>query len=95
MPYVTVAQLGGRSPSAAPRVDQTLVQFDVWAGSSAQGSLVARTLRAALVDLHNTVRAGTVLSISARTSPAYLPDRDYTPARDRYIVEAVVTAHVA
>lgn len=94
LPYVTVRQMGGRAP-ATVWVDGSLFQFEVWAASSAQASQVARTLRATLQELHNTTQAGVVLSVDARSTPFSMPDDSYTPARDRYILEADIVGHTS
>lgn len=70
------------------------LQLDCYAGSggNTQASLIARTVRAALADMPNVEHDDAVIA-HVRTNLRRLPDPDFAPARERYIVTADVTWH--
>lgn len=74
-----------------------LVQVDCYGSSNrdsahAEASLLARTIREALVAMPDATHTGCVVT-AARTSSRRLPDTDLDPARERYIVTCDLTLH--
>lgn len=96
-PLVRVTRFGGSPVLSRPLyLDAALVQFDVWGGSKHTAWKIAETSRALLAarlagDSHGE---GVVTGITFGEL-RWLPDRDYTPARPRYLFDATVFAHPA
>lgn len=74
-----------------------LVQFDCYAGAGEGGSveanLLARTVRAALVNVPTTSHSGGVVSGAQVGGMIGTTDGDLEPARDRYTITATLWVH--
>lgn len=73
-----------------------LVQLDCYAskeGGQEDASILARTVRQALIDLPNNEHADAVVTGCAIVGYLRNPDTFFEPARDRYILTATVWMH--
>jgi hypothetical protein len=102
-PWIRVTQLDAANATANLRVEHLvsyLMQFDVYAGeeatnAQAQASQLARTMRAALIDMQDTTIEGAVISGVEVRNDARLPDLDFSPPRERRVLTVEIWAHVA
>lgn len=83
--------------SPALHLVSALVQIDCYGSSNrdsahAEASLLARTVREAIVAMPQATHTGCVVT-AARTSSRRLTDTDLDPARERYIVTCDLTLH--
>ena len=83
--------------SKALHLVDCLVQIDCYGSSNrdsahAEASLLARTVREAVIAMPSASHTGAVVS-SARASSRRLPDTDLEPARERYIVTGTLSLH--
>ena len=97
-PWVKVTQFSEISLTKTLHVTQTDLQIECYGGSDldeAQGeaSLIARTVRAALNDMPESEHDGAVVSRVTFFGPRRVPDSDFDPARERFILDASVTSH--
>jgi hypothetical protein len=97
-PWVKVTQLDAQAVGGhrSDHLIQWLGQFDCYAGSGGQkeASAVTRTVRAALGELHDTDPEGVTVSGVRFVSCPRLPDGDdFEPARERYVLSAIVWMH--
>lgn len=97
-PWVRVTQLnaGDDTGSDVEHLIGFLLQFDCYAGASgkqAQASLLARTVRAALKSMPDQDFDTVVVSRVRFTTNARLPDGDFEPARERFVIDAIVQMH--
>lgn len=98
--WVKLTQLGGGQTSEGDHLVPFLVQLDCYAGSE-RGSdggqpeaiLLARTVRAALRDMHLASHADGTVTGSMVVNQARIPDDDFEPSRERVILTANVWAH--
>ena len=85
------------APASFPdHLVDALVQFDCYAGKEGgqeEASLLARTVRAAIVDMPNASHSGAVVTGAAIVGYLRNPDTMFEPARDRYIITATVWMH--
>jgi hypothetical protein len=99
-PWVRLTLLDAPSDGITDHLIANYVQLDVYAGDSGEdshedASLIARTVRAALVTIHQATHDGAVFTGPARID-GYTRSPDDSvdePARERYIVTATVWAH--
>jgi Protein of unknown function (DUF3168) len=105
-PWVRLTQLDASNQVELPvdRLITYLIQLDCYAGAAGldgsqqkQASLVARTVRDALDDLNetNTILGGTAIITRVRfaNGPFRSPDTVFEPARERFILDTLVTMH--
>lgn len=97
-PWVRLTQLdASNEPRSRPEhLIDYLIQCDCYAGrdgGQAQASLLARTVRAALDDMPSRSHTGAVVTRVKFTSMPRIPDTDYEPARERYILSGTVHMH--
>lgn len=83
--------------SPALHLVSALVQIDCYGSSNrdsahAEASLLARTVREAIVAMPQATHTGCVVT-AARTSSRRLTDTDLDPARERYVVTCDLTLH--
>jgi hypothetical protein len=97
-PWVRVFQLeaprAGKSP--ADYLIAYYLQLDCYSGTAgelAQASLLMRTVRAALTEMHDHDHDGAVVTGSRIHRARRFPDRDFTPPADRYMITATLWAH--
>jgi hypothetical protein len=84
--------------SKAERLISYLIQFDCYAGADetvarAEASLLVRTVRAALHVMPDQTFPDAVVTSVRFTSMFRRPDTDLEPARERWILDAVVHMH--
>lgn len=96
-PWVRIHQLDAANARNLP-VDHLItffLQLDCYAGADNdidEAELLARTVRAALDDMPNFSHAAVVSSVKFTGMPR-LPDEDFEPARERYVLDAMVVMH--
>ena len=88
---------GMNARSGALHLVHPLVQIDCYGsndrGTSAdEASLLARTIREAIVAMPAATHTGAVVT-AARASARRLPDTDFDPARERWIVTCELSLH--
>lgn len=86
--------------SRALHLTHALVQLDCYGGadrdtSEDEASLLARTVRVALHEMPDATHTGAVITAVADLSMHQAADPDLEPARDRFILQATITAHPA
>lgn len=86
------------APASYPdHLVDALVQLDCYAGAGEGGqeeaSLLARTVRAALVDAPNNDHDSAVVTGCAIVGYLRNPDTFFEPARDRFIITAQIWVH--
>jgi hypothetical protein len=98
-PWVKVTLLDEQPAPGSPALHLTgpLVQIDCYAGSDretaqARASLLARTVREAVHAMPAASHTGAVVT-SSRAGMRRLPDTDFDPARERYVLTCDLTAH--
>lgn len=97
-PWIKLTQIGDSVFSRSTRLVHAYLQFDCYGGNdkdTAQGeaSLLARTLRAALNDMPAATHTGAVVTGVVFTANRRVPDPDFTPDRERFILDATVYCH--
>ena len=99
LPWIRILTLDATPAptSRALHLAPALLQVDCYAGSQrdgaqAQASLLARTVQQVIHEMPASEHDGAVIT-SARASFRRLPDPDLEPARERYIVEAILVMH--
>lgn len=98
-PWVKITQLGATGLTKTLHVTQTNLQLDCYGGddvdtAQSEASLLARTVRAALNDMPEADLDGVVVSAVTFFGPRRVPDTSAgDPARERFILDANVTAH--
>jgi len=94
-PLVIVQRVGGLSV-AKENIDEAALQVSVFHTLDKQQecSLVARTIRAAIVAIQNdSVSAGVLVSGWEETGPQWLPDTTTTPPLARFVARYQVITH--
>lgn len=96
---VTLLDEGMHRGSRALHVVHPLVQIDCYGSSNrdsahAEASLLARTIREAIVAMAAASHSGAVVT-AARATQRRLPDSELDPPRERYIVTCELTLHAA
>lgn len=97
-PWVRLTQLdaGDEAGSGVEHLIGFFLQFDCYAGKTggqAQASLLAGTVRAALASMPDQDLATVVVSRVRFTTHARLPDIDFEPSRERFVLDAIVQMH--
>lgn len=102
-PWIRYSQLdaGNEIGSTPEHLLSYLVQFDCYAGDEAmrshlgqtEASDLARSVRAALHEMPDEEFAGAEVSNVRFLSMPHLPDQDFEPERERYILDAEITLH--
>lgn len=96
-PWVRVIQLDARNEqsSVAEHLIDYMVQLDCFAGTGglAEASLLARTVRAAVIEMGGLTISGTVVTGTRVLSMARIPDTDFEPAKERYALTVGAWAH--
>jgi hypothetical protein len=98
---VRVTQLDGADVSNVEHLIDYLVQFDCYAGKDAmddhvgqaEASLLARTVRAVLKAAKGQTIGGAVISSVRFQGMPRIPDPDFEPARERYVLTATIHMH--
>jgi hypothetical protein len=92
-PLVRVQRIGGGPTTRLARLDNPLIQIDVWGGPKATARLGIATILAwsarALVGTHDL---GVVNAVEAG-SLRWLPDESFAPARPRYSADLQLWLH--
>lgn len=89
-PLVRVSRIGG-GPTGAPHfLDRALVSCDVWGGTKYEARLIAATIIGALDEIEGYTLHGGYATGASPGSLRYLPDDTFSPAKPRYIADAVV-----
>lgn len=94
---VTLLDATDQPGSRAEHLIEGFVQLDCYASSDngqPEANLLARTVRAALRDMPGT-RGDAVVTGTKITGFARLPDLDFKPARERFVIDAQIWAHPA
>lgn len=97
-PLIVITRIGGAPEFTRPLVfERANVQLDVYGGPKRAAQVLARTAQLALSELDGVlddeVNAG---SVSCELGALrYVPDESFTPARPRYVLDAVVNAKAA
>lgn len=99
-PWIKVVQIGDAVFSESTHLVHAFLQFDCYGGKdidTAQGeaSLVSRTLRAALNDMPEATHSAAVVTGVVFTGRRRVPDPDFQPARERFILDATIYCHAA
>lgn len=99
-PWVRLTQLDATSVRSLERLIVYMVQLDCYAGKAgvdgsqqAQASLIVRTVRAALHAMPDTALDGMVVTSVRFIGMPRIPDSDFEPARERYVLTALIHAH--
>lgn len=96
-PWVRITQLDPKAvtPNAEERLVNFMVQLDCYAGEGgqAEASLLTRRVRQALTEMRLTTHSGAVVSDVQFGSCPRLPDTDFEPTRQRYVLTAMIYAH--
>lgn len=97
-PWVRVTQLdAANEPTSRPEhLIDYLIQFDCYAGSDGgqpEANLLTRTVRAALHDMPDADHDDAVVTDVRFTSMARIPDVEFEPARERFVLDATVYMH--
>lgn len=82
--------------SRADHLVAHFMQFDCYAtekGGLPEAATLARTVRAALVDIGDAQHEGAVITGARISGYGRFPDGELEPARERYIITATVWAH--
>lgn len=96
-PWVRIHQLDATNAPKLP-LDYLItyfVQLDCYAGADNdvdEAELLVRTVREALDDMPNFSHAAVVSSVKF-SGLSRLPDEDFEPARERYVLDAQVVMH--
>jgi hypothetical protein len=92
-PLARVQRIGGAPTSRLARLDNPLMQIDVWGGPKATALLGIETIRAwATRTLVGTHEGGVVTGVQAG-SLRWLPDESFAPARPRYSADLLLWLH--
>lgn len=97
-PWVKVTQVGDEVRSDSLHGLVGFLQFDCYGGDDideAQGeaSGLVRTVRAALNDMPSFDHVGAVVSVVRFGGSRRIPDTDFSPARERFVLDASVYFH--
>lgn len=98
-PWVRITLLG--DPSVDDPADHLVagyLQLDCYAGrdgGQAEADMLRRTVRAALGDIATASHVDAVVTGATVGGTLRLPDQDFEPARERYVVSATVWLHEA
>lgn len=97
-PWVRIFQIEAprAGKSTADHLIAYYVQVDCYSGTEGEledASLLTRTVRAALTEMHEHDHEGAVVTGSRIHRARRFPDRDFTPPADRYMLTATVWAH--
>jgi hypothetical protein len=97
-PWVRVTQLDAQDiPSSdSEHLIDFLVQFDCYAGSDGgqpEANLLARTVRESLREARDATHSGAVVTRARIVGHLRLPDQDFEPARERFVLTAAVHIH--
>jgi hypothetical protein len=103
LPWVRVTQLDGTDVSGVEHLIDFLVQFDCYAGKDAmddhvgqaEASLLARTVRAVLKAAKGHTLGGAVITNVRFQGMPRIPDPDFEPARERFVLTAEIHLHAA
>lgn len=102
-PWVRLTQLAATDVGGVERLIDYLVQFDCYAGATATrdyvgqaaASTLARTVRAVLKAVQGETYGGVVITSVGFQSMVRLPDTDFEPARERFVLTAAIHCHAA
>lgn len=99
-PWVRVTQLDAGQATRDPsdHLVEFFLQLDCYAGADGgkpQASLLTRTARAALQTIAQASHADAVVTGCRISGAARVPDTDFEPARERFVLTATVWAHAA
>lgn len=83
-PLVRLAVIGSNAV-AERRLERVHMQFDCYADTDPEAALLARTVRAALVESGGYITATAVLAGADGTAVLPLPDESFTPVANRWI----------
>lgn len=98
-PWVRVTQLDASQDDTSQfdHLVEFYLQLDCYAGATGgqpEASLLARTVRAAVIDMPGE-HDDCIVTRARISGAARVPDQALEPARERVIVTAIVTAHPA
>lgn len=96
--WVRLTLLDARQTDTPDHLVDFYVQLDCYEGdndppSSVEAFTLAKQVRAELVEMQLVTHAGAVVSGVEINGMSRLPDEDFEPARERYILTADVWAH--
>lgn len=98
-PWVSVILIDPRNAGASSQFEhlvEHMVQLDCYAGEQggqAEASLLARTVRAAMVAIPDVDHDNVVVSVVTFSGMPRVPDTNFKPTRERYALTAHVYAH--
>lgn len=94
-PTARLTRVGGEPVTNYPlHLDRARIQHDVWGGPRSRAHAGAQLLRRVLLDAVGAHETGVITGVEFG-SLMRLPDQIFTPARERYLFDAVVYAHPA
>lgn len=96
-PWVKFTQITDLSLTQTLYATQTALQFDCYGGdeidlAQQEAKTLVLTLRSALNDMPDATHSGAVVAAVTFYGPRRVPDPDLEPDRERYILDATVTA---
>ena len=92
-PLMRINQYGGSPVFSKPLyLDRAAMQFDCYGGAKVLARQLADAVRSELAAMVGSHSLGVVTSVEFGEM-RYLPDDSYSPAKPRWIVEAVVYSH--
>lgn len=94
-PCLTIRRIGG-IPTERRRLDQARIEVQAWGvpGASETVSLLARTARAALLDMEGqTVEGAVCTAVDDDLALTWLPDDSRDPTVPRYVFGVAVHLH--
>lgn len=99
-PWIKFTQIADTSLTKTLHATQTALQFDCYGGedldlAQEEAKDLALTLRSALNDMPDASHSGAVVTAVTFFGPRRVPDSDFEPARERYILDATVTSRRA
>jgi len=93
-PLLRLVRIGGAPVSSATlHLDAAAMQLDAAGGSKADARRLLDTARAELADMNLATHTGAVVTAVTFGPSRYLPDKDFTPAKPRYVADVTIYAH--
>jgi hypothetical protein len=91
-PLVSVLLVSGEE-RVQRHLDAATIQVDAWGGTKDQADLLARTVRAVLLEMPRAHDTATVTAVITLVAPRWLPDETSEPSRPRYTADYQIVYH--
>jgi hypothetical protein len=91
-PLVSILLVSGEE-RVQRHLDAATIQVDVWGGTREQADVLARTVRAALLEMPRAHDTATVTAVLTLVAPRWLPDELAVPPRPRYTADYQIVYH--